>query len=172
MKKARRWIVSVFMVLVLVNLDSPVFAFDNRLTRRTLQGLQGVIVVVASLGPEIKQDGLTEDQLRTDTELKLRMAGIKVLSNEELSITPGKPMMHVYITILKTKLNHYTLYVFSISLQIMQEASLARAPNIKTAAITWLVDITGKTGELEDIRDSTKDLVDKFINAYLSVNSK
>jgi hypothetical protein len=40
-------------------------------------------VVVESLTSDIEADGLRKDSIKTDVELKLRLAGIKVLTEKE-----------------------------------------------------------------------------------------
>ena len=173
MKKARRWIVLIFMVLTLIYLDSSVAAQDTELSRQTLSGLQGVWVSTGTLKlkPEIERDGLTKDQLQTDAELKLRMAGIKVLSLREVLITPGQPCLYIAPNISKYPYRP-SGYFFSIFVCLEQDVFLVRSPNIKNNAITWSVSEYGITPELKTIREIIKNLVDKFINAYLSVNPK
>ncbi|MFX0198641.1 MAG: hypothetical protein ACFFCW_21170 [Candidatus Hodarchaeota archaeon] len=173
MKKARCWIVLVFMILGLVDLDSFVFADVNPMEkyfRPSLAGLQGMCVVIEYLQPEIRRDGLTEQQLRTDTELKLRMAGIKVLSPEESHSTPGVPALIVNANILKTKFK--PLYIFNVTVVFAQYVFLVRKPDVRVFACTWDSAWVGYTNKLEDIRAYVKDRVDEFINAYLSVNPK
>jgi hypothetical protein len=171
MKKARRYIVLIFMVLGLVDLDSFVFADVHEMEkyyRPSLAGLQGIHVVIEYLQPEIRRDGLTEQQLQTDTELKLRMAGIKILSREESG--HGVPHLVVNANILKTKFK--PLYIFNVSVGFYQRVFLVRKPDVRVPACTWDSRMVGCTNELEDIRARVRDLVDQFINAYLSVNPK
>ena len=170
MKKGRRWIVLVFMVLGLVDLDSFVIAGNTEQESKSLHGLKGVYVLIEDLDTEIKQDGLTDSQLRTDTELRLRMAGIRVLSLEEAYVTPGRPWLLVNVNILK--LRYIPTYVYNISVEFYQNVSLLRASNIRIPACTWDSSILGMNPKLEAIRSTTKKLVDRFINAYLSVNPK
>jgi len=49
----------------------------------SLKGLVGITVLVESPGPEAEQVGLTRDVLQTDAELKLRLAGIRVLTEQQ-----------------------------------------------------------------------------------------
>ncbi len=170
MKKARYWIVLMVAVLALAKLHSLAFAQDTELSRQTLRGLQGVQVLVEDLKPEIERGGLTKQQLQRDTELRLRMAGIKVLSEIESFNTPGAPYLHVYANVVKGK--HRPTYIYSITVGLIQKVSLVRAPGIVVEVITWAVGRTGFTPELRYIRARIKDLVDQFINAYLSVNPK
>jgi hypothetical protein len=59
------------------------FALDDEYSRESLRGLRGVHVIVEVLRPAVKKGGLTEAMIRTDTELKLRLAGIRVLTQDE-----------------------------------------------------------------------------------------
>jgi len=87
MEKAKCWIVLICMVLALVNLDSLVFAQDKE--AETLRGLQGVKVTII-IGSKLLEEMQIENQLHLDAELKLRMAGIKVVSFDEVSKLPGR----------------------------------------------------------------------------------
>lgn len=172
MKKARRWIVLIFMVVALVSLGSSVFAQgSDEASRDTLRDLQGIYILVERLRPEIERTGkLTENQLRMGTELKLRKSDIKVLSLKESLRMPGMPYLYVYVNVFKSK--HRSLYVYNITVALVQAVSLIRAPNVSRLAITWSVSGIGAVRELERIRGRTEGLVDDFIDAYLSVNPK
>ena len=63
---------------------------QTEMDRKSLRGLKGIAVVVEALQPEAERDGLTKSQIKTDIELKLRQAGIHVLTTEESFKTPGK----------------------------------------------------------------------------------
>src|SRR4030042_2259715 len=76
MNKASR-IITVIVVLLMV-MPGMVWGAD-----KALRGIKGLLVVVEKINPEIEKDGLTENQNQTDVELKLRMAGLNVLTSEE-----------------------------------------------------------------------------------------
>src|SRR2546425_3316356 len=65
--------------------------------RETLRGLKGVGVVVERVSPDAERDGLTQSQLQTDVELRLRKAGIPALTQEECRATPGHPFLYVNV---------------------------------------------------------------------------
>ena len=172
MKSCQRISFILGIVVVLTLVDSYVFALDNEVTRSTLRGIKGVYVIVDSLTPEIEKSGLIVDLLKTDVELKLRLAGIKVLSNEEFHAGPAGiiPILGVTPTIMKST----TIYIYNIGIMLNQGVILLRQQeDLKVSiAITWSHGLTGFTSNLHSIRDRVKDLVDIFINAYLSVNPK
>jgi outer membrane lipoprotein-sorting protein len=99
MKKYKR---SIFIVVLMLVLSTSVFAGDIKSDRETLKNLKGVHVHVQDLNQDIEQAGLSKDQIRTDVELKLRLAGIKVLTLVEHYEGKGAPYLHIYIDYHKT----------------------------------------------------------------------
>ncbi len=182
MGKRAGWIILMFVVLAMVQLtyivlalmelrsSKPIFAQDDEVNRRTLRGVPGVNIVVEFLKPQIEGDILTADRLRTDTELKLRRAGIEVLSEMENQMTPGRPSLYINVHILKYR--YIPVYVYKNSLELVQDVYLVRSFEIRTGAVTWSVSTTGVAPKVEDIRNSMGELIDYFISAYLSANSK
>jgi hypothetical protein len=182
MSKRAGWIILIFVVLAVVQLtyiafalmeihsSKPAFAQDDESNRQTLHGLRGIHVVIEFPKPEIKGDGLTEGQLRNDAELKLQEAGIKVLSERETQMTPGRPTIYLNMNILKYR--YLPVYVYKNSVELVQDVYLVRTFRVRTGAVTWSVSANGIAPKLEDVRTSMEDLVDYFINAYLSANSK
>jgi hypothetical protein len=155
--------------MVLLVAASAATAVDDELSRRSLKGLKGVEVVVESLKAEAERDGLDETSIQTDVELKLRLAGIAVLTKEERLAAPGTPFLYINVNTQSG-----SLYAYSISVQLEQDVRLDRDPSTRISATTWSVTSVGTVGRnnLRDVRDSIKDIVDIFINAYLSVNPK
>ena len=87
---------------------------DDPFTRLTLRGLDGVHVVVG-LCPEVEQKGIEKKDIRKDIERELRLAGIKMLSKEELVIEPGHPILVLHMTCIKTEVKDKALYIFNVS---------------------------------------------------------
>ena len=146
-------------------------SFDTQEDRKTIRDIEAVSVVV---GITILDVGLVEtmkDKIQTDTELRLRKAGIKVVSLEELGTIPGFPVL--YINLNTMNLKSESRYVYDIYVGLGQKVSLNRN-NFSSYCITWSARYLGITGSerLRKVYDSTGDLVDKFINVYLSVNNK
>jgi hypothetical protein len=143
--------------------------------RGSLRGLKGIGVVVEALQPGTESDGLTQSQLRTDVELALRQAGIRVLSQEESLAEPGRPYLYINLNTMKSEvLNVFASYLFSLQLSLRQDATLTRAPDIKVSAITWQTAVLGsvKAADLQNLRKTLRDSLDQFINDYLAVNPK
>jgi hypothetical protein len=90
MKLSRIWGPAA-LVLPLVLVTVRPAAADDVLSRQTLRGISGISVVVENLKEQARQGGLHEEDIRTDVELKLRLAGVKVLTAPESTALPGSP---------------------------------------------------------------------------------
>ncbi len=154
-------------VFLMVLLPATVWGVDNKWSRETLQGINGVYLVVEVVEPEIERAGLTRVQIKADVELKLRMTGLNVLDPEEATKTPGRPWLAVYPNIQTTD----GVYVYATMLNLYQDVSLVRNSN-RSIASTWSTASYGTTLSLVNIRSKIKGLVDEFLNAWLSANPK
>ena len=136
-----------------------------------MKGLKGVGVIVEDQKPEVEQSGLVTSTIQTDVELKLRQAGIPVLRNTEYS-KAGSAVLDISVSILTSNGPNWS---YAITVQLDQDATLLRDSSmVAPLATTWEVGVFGSIGKqsVRSLRDDVKDLVDKFINAYLAVNSK
>lgn len=146
--------------------------------RSSLKGLKGLTVTI-SLSNEINdlnKKGLTEF-IRTDAEVRLRMAGINVVSGNEAYKIPGTPQLSITVSgypveTIPTK--QELGLAFSIKVELLQSTNLRREPTITVLADTWSFSVIGwtQTNKANDIRNGVKTCVDFFVNAYLSVNPK
>ena|SRR5690242_12475833 len=149
---------------------------DNEDSRQTLAGLGGVYVVVGPMQEDAEQKGLRQTQLQTDVELKLRQAGVNVLTKEGVGRTPGLPYLYVNVHTLRLE-NHLSgLYAFAVSVELVQTVYLGRSPSVFTLGRTW--NATGAFGTVgadhlgEYVRKDVSDEADAFVNAYLAANPK
>ena len=146
---------------------------DDEASRTTLVGLTGVYVLVEHVADEAQRDGLDTLQVRTDVEVKLRQAGIRVLSKEEWLSTAGAPYFYVDISTTKNPLG---VYAFIVRVELNQWVTLVRPPSQqRLLAATWSTPgVLGMVGskKLVSLRDNVRDQTDQFINAYLAANPK
>jgi hypothetical protein len=161
---------------LLVMTTAVVWGSDTELARETLRGITGVMVVVENVSPDIERAGLTPRQLQTDAELRLRKAGIRVLTREERLDTPGGPYLYIRVTGFRVHSMTGALlgYAAFSHVSLHQNVWLTRDPTIMAyAAETWrgggFLD-TFDGSNVRPIRESVTDQVDAFINAYLAVN--
>jgi hypothetical protein len=171
MKKREKKIVLMLIPVLLICLDTVVFAQDDEDTRRTLRGLKGIFLYVEPLDPEIEKMGLTRNQIQMDTESKLKLAGINVQPGEEFAKSSGYPYLYVNVnmSMLKTQITRYLYY---IRIELNQEVTLVRTPDTKVSTVTWSTGGWGIDFNLDNIRQTVKTQVDKFISAFLAENPK
>jgi hypothetical protein len=148
------------------------WADDDELSRASLGGLAGVYAIVTPLPRDIEQGGITTQQIQTDVELRLRQAGIPVLTQKEWQRVPGAPYLHVQM--YATREPSWGSFAFRIKVEFKQLAYLVRDPSRMVSPATWDVACIGSVGlqRVELLRSDARDLVDQFINAYLSVNPR
>lgn len=170
----RGWYRAVGMVGVaaLVMVGRPVDSKQNVQEKRgvvadspeVLKGVRIGKVFVGSIDPEAIKDGLSEQDIQTDVELKLQEAGI--LKNGGATL---------YLKVLLMKLNSPRVYVYSIRLALTE--TVVPVPDRKIlvyGAETWSIGGIGTIGvaRVRDVRNSIKDIVDKFASVYLAANPK
>ena len=156
---------TLMLVPFLLACTIPSFAGDDQASRQTLKGIKSVNVVIGDLGPDA--EGLvTVDQLRTDVELRIRTAG--------LTVGPAAVYLQVEVTIVKGVEQLTGAYDFNCESAIFQDVVVS-GNSVKALAETWstaYVAIVGRDNLSKGIRSDVNDQIDKFLNAYLSVNPK
>jgi hypothetical protein len=163
---------STLIAYVLLTAASPGRAQDGDPRTETLRGLSGVGVGIEYLNDEAKRAGFDANTLQTDVELKLRLAGIKVLTREESIRVPGSPSLYVNLNFINAANG---LGVYSIEVELKQNALLERDKTVLALrATTWSTGYLGTAPRdtVSPVRSALGDLVDRFLNAYLSVNPK
>jgi hypothetical protein len=169
MKKQFFMVVLVLMSFLVVN-ECRVLGSESE--RKSLKGLKGVYVPIENFGENKEEGGgLTTSQLQTDVELRLRKAGIRILTKEEWLATKGGP--YLYVSVFPVMTPDVYFYA-SIEVQLKQNVLLERDPSNKVfGCSSWsrkTAGYGGKANFVKGVRDSVGDLVDKFINDYLAVN--
>jgi hypothetical protein len=154
---------SPIILVVLIVICGNAYAIDSEIARNSLRGLNGINVSIENIREEIVKLGLTEDSIRTDVELKLRLSGIRVLSTEEWVKEPGNPYLYVYVHVVRGK---EAVYIYNISVEMIQDVTLVRSPSVRCMGETWKTGFLGLALELRQIREAIKDPIDEFINAY------
>lgn len=167
MKKS--WVAALVLTVMLV---CPVLASDTEYDRATLAGLSGVHVLVENTTVERKEEWLSRATLQTDVELRLRQNGIRVLTREAQLTTPGSPFLYVRAVSMP---DGFGGFVVCIELILSQGVVLERNPSIASTADTWsATSVMGRIGPNSKfkVRETVRDQVDQFVNAYLAANPK
>lgn len=139
-------------------------------TKETMRGIKTLYVMVMPF-PDLEKAGITADMIKTDVELKLRLVGIKILTEEKEVQTFKSPGLSVVVESFYDEATGFFIYFARLSLQ--QIVSLERIPNLKCVAPTWMTGFIGLASKDKisiKIRDGIKNHVDEFLNDYLAVN--
>jgi hypothetical protein len=142
----------------------------TEITRETLRGLKGLLVIVETVKSDAEADGLRIDDIQAEVESRLEQAGVRVLSHDEWRSTIGRPWLYVSVNTIK----YLFSYFFSIDVQLKQDVTLPRQPSISTSSATWEMGSIGFASIPEfpaKIQESVSSYVDNFINDYLAVNT-
>ena len=136
--------------------------------KEVLRGLDKVHVVVERLRAEIEQDGLFASTLQKDIDLKLTLAGIKVLSEEEYLKIPCVADLYLHVDALK----YAQGYTYRIQLSLLEPVMVLRKRIQVTGTTFRMHDELGMTEHLSEVREEARDLLDKFIEMWQAVNSQ
>jgi hypothetical protein len=189
----RRWFSSIIITMALITITQTNVcrADDKARDRKTLQGIQSVVVKVhtveAEWQVELGKVGLSESALQSFIEQQLQKAGIQVVSEEassrsefegilnlRLKFSDPEPAKKQFPTDDKSgdiieKVDVKKRYIYAIRLNLRQLVSLKRDPSAEAFSITWQAESLGMR-RLALIKDDIHSLTDVFIEAYVSEN--
>jgi len=150
-----------------------------QMRREPLKGIQGIYVLIEFLPADAKQLGITKESLKTKVELKLRLAGIRILSSEEHlksseTVSPSS-ILYVNLNIVSVTSRDTNIYASDISIELQEKATIKRNKLVDRVTV-WKESTLGvyntKEGTLKGIKESLKKNTDIFLNDYLAVNPK
>jgi hypothetical protein len=165
-------LVTICLMVILAGLFPPfVHGQKNKeYAEATLKDIIAVCVAVESLPDSAKVIILAKEAIQTDVELKLRLAGMRVVTQEQSLSIFGRPCVYVNVTLLQ--ITDGKAQAANVKVELIQKVKLVRNEEIEEVVPTWeagsLISTPNPTAEW--IRDEVKDQVDKFLNAWLSVN--
>jgi hypothetical protein len=133
-------------------------AGDTAVDRATLRGLKAVNIVIDPVHPELEQQGVTTEVLRTRVEQRLEAAGVPVdddaLEFVALKIVPARERRGPYC--------------ISITFSLYQPVVLVRDRAIKTATDTWQA-ATLWAMQPKAVYESTVSAVEQLVNRFAEV---
>ena len=141
--------------------------------RDALEGLESVVVAAGELPPDVKAAGLTQQQIQSEVEMKLKLAGLEVLSKDDLDAEPNTATLNVSVCILPQK--DTQLYAVSINLNLQQQVILEKEPNTVVPANTWeraSLSVFDKEIFASAVSAKVKEQVSFFIRDYRAANKK
>jgi len=141
--------------------------------RDTLRGLREVSVLVEYLPDDVEREGLNREHLQRDIEVRLRQAGLHVLTISEVATSPGAP--YLYVAVYPITSPSMNLNAYAIALTLKQLVQLSRNPATELFATTWEGPMQMNSPNdlrVPDLRARILEAVGRFIIDYRDVNSK
>jgi hypothetical protein len=166
-----RYVLQLVVVAVMLGNIEVVQALDVG-SRESLRGISGVGVVVEEVSSDASADGLSQDEIRTATELILRSKGIRVLTNIERTRFGSAPYLYINVNTLKEALG---LYAYAVTVDLKQVVGLLSRKGAQVWETTWPASVVGTVGEAnvrQIITDGVEPLVKDFAHDFLSVNTR
>jgi len=152
--------------------ETDIEGFVKRKALQALSGLNSLQVTVEEIRPDAEEDGLSKTVIQTDVELRLRKAGMRVVSTDEERLKiPGCPWL--YVDVQTAKIEAIGFYVYSVRIELYERVLLERGPGLRTIAKTWS---TGggigwvRQALVRNLREYVADSVDEFLNSWLAAN--
>ena len=162
------------LILLGLTLGWPIVGFAFTADKRdTLRGLKEVSVLVEYLPDDVEREGLTREHLTRDIEVRLRQAGLRVLTISEIAKSPGAPYLYIAVYPITGPSINFNAYAIGITLK--QLVQLSRNPTTELFATTWEGPISPSSlsaPKVPDIRSRISDVVERFIIDYQAVNAR
>ena len=135
-----------------------------------LKGLKAVGVVVAELNSDLERSGLFQNDIKTDTEMRLKQSGIRVLTGKQRLQTQGRP--YLYISITSVCQGTTKSCVVDVGVRLMEDIQLERDSDDRTNAAVWRRDVltTVEKKHLDRVRGLVAEFVEQFKAAVRSAN--
>lgn len=170
MRKVKWIVLSLVTVLFLVSpyVNAEYVAND----KEVLRGIENIGVVIEKLPRRAKKLGITRNNLRTDVESKLQLAGIAVVAPDELNTNPEIPFLLVTVILGYSK----PTFIYAVLVGLNEKVQLKRDPKIISYAMPWWRIIKqehiGKKGMEKEVRNTLEYLINEFIKDHRAVNPK
>lgn len=162
------------IALMLVALFCGSDAYAGNYAPNALVGLNGIEVLIEDLSRDALKAGLSQERLATIVALRLRRAGIPVLTPP--TDQQGSPYLYVRVSALRIK--ESVLLVYTVEVSLRQNVWLERASPLGTGSPAWVAaastgaDSTmGYAGEgvfVGSVIESVEEFIDNFALAYLT----
>ena len=159
----------LILTIALVGVAAWSQSSSSGFLKQQLAGVTGFVVSV-SVKPDSLALLLPISSIRTDVELKLRIAHIPVLPGDQPSMNFNAGMISVEVDGVRSSSS--PTWAIYLRVECSQWAHLIRDPHVVTEGLTWSDGTVAMFGEAKvpDLRDEIKDLIDEFVNLYLASN--
>jgi len=130
-------------------------------------------VLIEYLPDDVEREGLSREHLQRDIEVRLRQAGLHVLTISDIAKSPGAP--YLYVAVYPITGPSVDLNAYAIGLTLKQLVQLSRNPTTELFATTWEGPAPPSSliaPRVLDIRSRILEAVGRFIIDYEAVNPK
>ena len=160
----------VFVVVALQLLAPCVDAENVASDKEVLKGIQKIGVKIGEISSGAKEIGVDRKYLRRNIELKLGLAGINVVTPDELKSNPEIPYLLTTVLVSCSK----STYSYVVMIGLNEKVHLVRDPKIISYATPWWRIIKGEHFDrLEIVKEVEKTLIkllNEFAEDYSAVN--
>ena len=168
-KKISCWVAVVLFAFVAFGMPTAVYAIDSEYSRESLKGIRGLYVLVEDLTQSTREAGFRKDSILKDVQMKLRLAGIQCLSQDQHLMVKGQPYLYVALSALRDAAAG-NLVVYYLNIELIQNVLLERNSSVLVDAPTWSINKIGTTNRVKQVRNELKDFLDRFASAYHTAN--
>lgn len=167
----RKGILNIGWVLITLalSLATAAHAIDSEYSRKSLKNIRGLHVLVEDLTSPTREAGFSKKKILKDVEAKLRLAGIRSLTQDQHFRVKGQPYLYVALSALQNP-SADNLIVYYLNLELVQNVLLERDTKILVDAPTWSINKIGATHRRKQVRNELKDFMDRFLTAFQSAN--
>ena len=142
-------------------------AGDGPHDRATLQGLTAVFVDVQPLDATGLVAGLEPDAIKSELDLKLRLAGLTAMRSADEDVPPQqRGVLQLNVGVVSVP-KEQGVYAYSVYLGLLQGAVMIRDMQTVVAAPTWWVVRNG-VGDVAQVRGAITAAAERFVTAYRS----
>ena len=165
---------TIIMILILITINPPAFGqFKPASSPATLTELKGIYLIVKRPALETEQRGLPVGRIDRDIIRQFKRAGIRLFSEQEyerLSRSQNYPIARLELHVVPLEIEGAGAKIYEFTLQAQQLVRLLRKPVLRIWATTWEKRRIASGSGPEAIQKISRELIDQFIQAYLSVN--
>jgi len=201
MRTKKCWILTILFACSVVVLSGRLSGISHHEEEQikdfgisTLSGLKELTpLVILSTGEDEanKLPSLTQNELQTQVEMALRIAGIRITERQP-------PLLSIYVALMRDSVAEnlsriafkdlsldpkelsLRFYIYTVSTQLYQSVELQRNNKIRTLAPTWpylytetrLFGVGNHLFVENEIKNAVTKQMNAFINDYLAANPK
>lgn len=169
MKNKRLLIIGILLAFSEVSFSTPESSNLSE-SGSVFEGLNDLSVLIEGFGPNEIKSGISEEELKSVIELKLRQNRIRVRNANTRAYEGASIYININLVYLE-KIDHF---VYSVDVALLQAVKIVSNDNWIVAK-TWSKGTTG-INSANDIKQEVLSAIDSrlviFLNSYLEANTE